>query len=486
MIITEGISLHAFGSVISLPIPAYLYWTAGAAVVILSFTIVNLFVRGRRIKSAYPTYDLTSRGWFRLLDNAVVIGAAKFTSAGIFILIILTGFLGSSEQSKNFAPVFVWIIWWVGAAYFHAFIGNFWSFLNPWKIIFGTIFVRIAGLPIRGLRPSWYPRPLGMWPAITLFLLFGWLELAYPEPAEPFTIALLATAYTITTFAGMAIFGMNTWLHNGEAFSVFFRFLSSFSITEVVVKNRSVCRACELACDPRLCINCLSCAQRAPRKQVSLRPFAIGVLNMRVDRFDAMAFVILMLSTVTFDGFSRTFVWYGLIGISPYSPDLLSLSIDKTFGLMGFFLAFIGIFAFTTDLVTFLSRSKESTSTVSQRFVVSLLPIAMVYQLAHYTTFILVNGQLIIRLISDPFGYGWNLFGTSEYPIIIPREWTLLWNYMVLLVVVGHVIAVYVAHLIALRLFPNYKFAVRSQYPMMVLMVAYTMVGLWLLSAPGV
>jgi len=232
-------------------------------------------------------------------------------------------------------------------------------------------------------------------------------------------------------------------------------------------------------------VNCPSCSQRAPKKQVNLRPFAVGVLNLRVDTVAAMAFVILMLSTVTFDGFSRTFVWFGLIGIDPYGPEIALISIDKSVWLVAFFLGFIGIYTITTSLVALLSRSDVSIRTVAFRLVVSLLPIAMVYQLAHYTPFILINGQLIIRLISDPLGYGWNILGTRNWPIIVPREWSLLWHYMVILIVLGHVVAVYVAHVIAMRTFGERKIAVRSQYPMMVLMVGYTLLGLWLLSAPG-
>ncbi|MBI2025713.1 hypothetical protein HYT04_02925, partial [Candidatus Kaiserbacteria bacterium] len=130
-------------------------------------------------------------------------------------------------------------------------------------------------------------------------------------------------------------------------------------------------------------------------------------------------------------------------------------------------------------------RSTESTTSIARTFIVSLLPIAIVYEIAHFVTLLLIDGQRIISLVSDPFGFGWDLFNTAEYVINYRLvDLKALWNLQVALIIIGHVIAVYVAHVIAVRTFKDEAVAVRSQFPMLILMVLYTMLGLWILAQP--
>lgn len=111
----------------------------------------------------------------------------------------------------------------------------------------------------------------------------------------------------------------------------------------------------------------------------------------------------------------------------------------------------------------------------------SLVPIA----LAHYYTLLLFNGQVIIVQASDPFGRGWDLFGTAGYQLnnaVVGAAF--VWYSQVALIVAGHVVAVYLAHAIALRSGRDPKRALRSQYPMLALMVLYTVLSLWISSQP--
>ena len=122
---------------------------------------------------------------------------------------------------------------------------------------------------------------------------------------------------------------------------------------------------------------------------------------------------------------------------------------------------------------------------LAKRFAHSLLPIVLVYHITHYYTMIQSHGVKIIALASDPFGYGWNLFGTADWYRynIVPNVET-VWHVQVVLIVVGHVISLCIAHFEALRAFDNRRTAAVSQLPMMGLMVAFTVFGLWILSQP--
>ena len=113
------------------------------------------------------------------------------------------------------------------------------------------------------------------------------------------------------------------------------------------------------------------------------------------------------------------------------------------------------------------------------------MPIALAYHFAHYLYLLLIQGQLIIPLLSDPFGYGWDLFGTASYRVnlkLVGAEF--YWLTALITIVVGHVIAVYIGHIYALGMYRSQKISVRSQYPMLVLMIGYTVTSIWILAQP--
>jgi hypothetical protein len=113
------------------------------------------------------------------------------------------------------------------------------------------------------------------------------------------------------------------------------------------------------------------------------------------------------------------------------------------------------------------------------------VPIAIAYQVAHYYTYLLIQGQAIIYHLSDPFGWGWDLFGTAGYEIRVGVvSAAFVWYSQVALIVTGHVLAVYLAHVVSLRFFGSPKLALRSQLPLLVLMILYTIFSLWILSQP--
>jgi hypothetical protein len=124
-------------------------------------------------------------------------------------------------------------------------------------------------------------------------------------------------------------------------------------------------------------------------------------------------------------------------------------------------------------------------SNVAKAFVFSLVPIALAYNLAHFLSLLLIQGQLIIRLLSNPFGYGWNLFGTADYQLntdVVNAQ--IIWFISLGAIVLGHVVSVFVAHMIALKRVPDHRAALRGQYPMLALMVLYTATSLWIIAQP--
>ena len=442
---------HGFGSKIDLPIPGYLYWFGGGAAVIASFAIISLFVRSKAHDDSYRTYNLRNVGIVdALYRNKSLLNVFKVISVSLLILTILTGVLGSQFPVKNFAPTFVWVVWWGGFIWLHILFGDSWNFVNPWKNIFELI--KFDEKPLRQ-----YPDKLKSWPAFGFFLIFAWIELVYPTPAHPQFLGNIIFVYSIIVLAGMRVFGKNKWLDNCEPFTVFFNFVSSFSATRVTSDGK-----------------------------ILLRPIASGLLDARY-RFDQLCFLILILSVVSFDGLISTLFWYDVIGIDAFGGSgRYDVIYVNTAGIIVSFLAFFSIFYSFVAISRAITKTDITTLDLAQKFVPALLPISIVYHLALYSAYFFLNGQLIIKLISDPFGFGWDIFGTSSYEIVRTIDFILLWNYQVAVIVIGHILSVYIAHRISLRVFKDGKKSIMSQAPILLLMVGYTILGLWLLSTSSI
>ncbi len=481
---------HGFGERYDLPVPLWLYVTGAGAAVALSFVVIGVFMRGDAGDRTYSRFNLLRWRIFRLFSHPLALLPIQIASVGLFLLVVIGGLVGEQEPTDNLAPVLVWILWWVGMAYVSALVGNVWAIINPWKIIYGwaeRAFAAATGGRELGLGYE-YPRKLGVWPALVLFWAFAWIELVYVDSAIPAHLARFAINYSIITWAGMFIYGRDQWLRNAEAFSLVFGLLSKFAPTEVRSVDESTGRERTLDCcdkddafidsGPRL--------SRAPaeKREFNLRPFAAGLLSHEVISTSTAALVVLLLSTVTYDGLTATPLWAtiydGLISAFAGSAEAVG-----TLGLLVFPLLFGLVYLATVWVMAQITDRPEAVGKLARTFVYSLIPIALAYHLAHFLSFLLIQGQLATPLASDPLGRGWDLFGTVDYQTnlrIIGARTT--WLLAVAAIVVGHIISVFLAHAMALRTFKDRRLALRSQLPMLVLMVGYTMVSLWILAQP--
>ena len=491
---TGPVMAHGFGQRYDLPVPLWLYTVGAAATVALSFVIVGLFVRRTSPEDTYWRVDMLRLPLGRALAHPFLLGCLRGGAMLLFVALIVTGLFGRQVPTKNLAPTLVWVLWWVGLAYVSALCGNLWVVLNPWAIGFEWVerlYRRVTGATHLALnRP--YPRSLGVWPGVLLFVGFAWIELVYEDSAKPATIAGFALIYSAVTWGGMWVFGKEGWLRHGEAFTLVFGVLARFAPTEVQVMAPAVCQACPHDCCDRdgACIDCYECFVRATPAQRAwnLRPFAVGLARNARITVSEMVFVLLLLATVTFDGFMATPLWADI------ETSLLSILgnigagqpvVIRTLGLAVCALLFLEVYLIFSVLMGLTSGKRVSGMSLALVFAFSLVPIAIAYHIAHYLSYLLVQGQYIIRLISDPFGWGWDVFGTRGYRINIGIVGARFgWYTAVITIIVGHVLAVYLAHIVAIRILRDHAVALRSQYPMLVLMIGYTVMSLWILAQP--
>ena len=499
---TAPVYAHAFGQRYDLPIPLSYFMAGAAAAVALSFVVIGLFLKSGDEAYGYPRFNLLGMPLLgRLLSSRMALSLARIASALLLLLVIATTLFGSDNALENFSPTFVWIIWWVGMGYISALLGNLWMLINPWKALFewGEWLAGRAGLSLDRFRTNrdggalWaYPAGWDAMPALLGFLAFVWLENVYPGSIVPRYLGALTVVYSLYTFGGMLVFGKHVWLRYGDPFAALFGLFARFSPTEVRVVGGG-CDECELDCAAGRsgddCVDCYACFERAGQgagvREFNLRPWAVGLASAGRVSWQSCAFVVLALAAVTFDGLQETANWVRVQAVGLRTLGVGGVSVVDTLGVVVMPTLFLGIYLLFCVGIRALSGERASLLEVARAYVLSLVPIALAYNMAHFLSLLLVQGQLIIPLASDPFGFGWDIFGAAGYridPTVISTKFA--WIVSVGAIVAGHIVSVYIAHIIAARRAASHALALRGQYPMLALMVFYTAVSLWIIAQP--
>jgi len=469
-----------------LPLPLTLWIVGAACTIVLSFLVISIAVRAASVDGAEQA-NLFRWQIDKGATSPKIRLVAQVIAVAALALVVIAGIIGDQTPTRNLAPTAIWIAWWVGFSYVSAFVGNVWSVVNPWATVFRWC-ERLL-LPKREARRRsnvHWPHRVGVWPAIALFIVFAWLELIWEGRSIPWNLAWLAIGFSILTWTGMFIFGRSTWLAHADPFALAFGVLSKFGPTDIQTEH-CCCDTCKAELDgARQCGYCYRGADSPGT--LLLRPPGAGLVDTENVSPSLSVFVVVMLSTVTFDGVMATPVWQRIDGALYTALPMLGesrLAIINTLGLLAFCVIFITVYRLFATLMAHASGNRMTPDAAGRAFVLTLVPIAIAYLVAHYLSYFLIQGQLLIRLASDPFGFGWNIFGTAHFrPDIGIVGARFMWYTSLVAIVLGHVAAVALAHIVALRRIDDPRLAMRSQIPMLVLMIAYTMVSLWIIAQP--
>ena len=446
---------HGLGGVRDLPVPTWIFYWGGAAVLVVSFVLLGVLWREPLL--ANHAHRRKAPRWLdRIVLSTTLRVAIQMLSVVLFVLVFVSALVGDSDPFQNLAPTWIYVVFWLGMPLLSILFGNVWRALSPWLAIAdGFVWLRErTGREAQALAE--YPERLGRWPAATTLFAFVALELAYTDPASPRALAFATALYTYVTLFGCAAFGREAWQGRGEGFAVAFAFLARMAPITV-----------------------------ADQRLVLRWPFTGLHGTEKIP--GSLAVIAVMLGSVGFDGLSRTSWWQNLLADveGPYivdSPGLgeLLVTLVSLAGLVGLILL-VGL-AYRGACSLMRSTVNVPRSLTSD-FVLSLVPIAFVYAVAHYFSLFVIQGQFAIPLLSDPLGRGWDLLGTAGFaPNLAPFSPDTIWYVQAGALIAGHVAGLAVAHDRAVTIFRDRQDALRSQYPMLALMVLYTVGGLWLLS----
>ena len=466
--VPSAASAHAVSGIdYRFPLPIWLFALAAGVAVLASAPAAMFAVRSES--------TWTGGDFYRSIRplHLGTIGLVVFTLALADVLV--GGLFGPEDFFENPATIVIWVDFWVGLGIVTALVGNAWDFLSPLSAA-GRVLER--ALAFRGAGALRYPERLGLWPATALVLLWSWMELVWDPAKRPLTLTIILLAYVALQLVAMALFGTEVWLARGELFTVVARTLARFAPVELYVRDPAgPCRANRCVEEERL--NCPSCWLDADPddRGMRLRTYGSGVRREPTLGTGGGTFVLALLATVVYDGFSQTQKYVDLE--SWFLDRSTWLALHETLLDSIIMVAVVGAFALAFLLVvTAVSRLEQTSVTdAARRYAPTLIPIAAVYFVSHYFLYLVYAGQLTGGDLLDPFGKDW----IPDYAPWAGVPGSVVWYIQVALIVWGHVVAVLEAHRVAVSVHARPRTALAAQTPLVLLMVGYTFTGLWVL-----
>jgi len=409
------------------PVPFWLVALTGGGLVGGSFLFTSLMTDHETIRSVNAS-RLRMRS-VAAFARTVRRGARALGVLGL--LAVLAVALVGPAGSTNAAVLVVWVGWWAGYTATTYLVGNSWPALNPWRTLTELIPATERDLP-----------DVGAWPATAGLLGLVWLEVVSPVASDPRFLALVVLGYTVVTLAGGARFG-DAWFERVDPVARVFRLYGWLAPVQRTADGLAL---------------------RVPGGTLPERELA--------DRSE-VAFVVALLWVTTFDGLVSTPAWNGLVG------SVVDLGVPAPLVYLAATLAGFGVFLGGYRLASRYARRTAATYVsavaIERRFAPALLPIAAGYHLAHYLGYVVGLSPALATAVTNP------LTSPALQAVVLPGWFG---GIALALVVVAHLVAVWVAHAIAFDLFPGRLQPIRSQYPFVVVMVAYTATSMWIVSQP--
>jgi hypothetical protein len=431
---TSAVLAHGVGSRSDLPVPVWLAVTGGACAVVVSFAALGLLWPKPRLRgdAGRPLPVAVQAA----VDHPVTTWVLRAVVLAVTLVVVVVALAGPTVPEANLGVYAFYVTFWVGLVPVSLLLGPVWRRVNPLR----TLHALIA--PLTGPAPAGDRLDrIGLWPAAAALLLYAWLELAHPGRSEPTTVGLFLVVYGAAQLFAALWFGPG-WFARGDGFEVYSTLLGRLAPVGRRTDGRLVLR------------NPLSGAEGTPPVP------------------GLAAVVVVLVGSTAFDGVTRTRWWQDGPGRAGDGAGLYAtLGLLDTVGLVAV------LYVVATALAGRISGAADGPATYAH----SLIPIAAGYAVAHYFSLLLLDGQRTWRLASDPFQTGLDLFGTAgnliDYTAVSPRTISLV---QVGAIVLGHVLGVVLAHDRAVRV-ASPRRAVVAQYPLLVVMVAFTVGGLGLL-----
>ncbi len=486
-------------------LPAWMFLSGVGLVLLVSF----IFYSKRSGKSLNVRFDISRIGFVDyLLKRRWLQFSVQLPLLFLFVIILYAGFFGNPRI--NIAPTLTWTIWWGGLIFAILILGKVWCFACPWDLV-ASIASRLRLWKITkeplSLNMKWPKKARNISMAIGLFIILTWLELGFKVTTDPFATAVMGLFMLMLVVLPVFIFEKKSFCRYGCLVGRISGLYANISPVEIRPKDHSICLQCKTKdcykgnggaypCPTGLnlttldentyCTMCTECFKACPSDNVAfnIRPLGTDIIAYPRPRPDEAILAVILLSLTSFHGLSMTPLWEDLAGggnsIIAFMNNLFGLGplFSFTVGMGIVLLVPYSLYHFLCWLSARIGSNGISTWEIFIRFSYSLIPIALFYHLAHNTMHLGMEGQSIIPLLSDPFGYGWNLFGTvgKAYPMFLSDN--TVWTMQVILVITGHILGIKIAAKAGEKMFGTGKRALLAQVPLLTAMIIFSFISL--------
>ena len=490
-------------------IPNWMAATALAAVLIISHFFINsnMLVKAKK----YWQFDLLNKfpSIRKLIKKSYFPMLIQIPGMLVFVLIIYAGFWGNQKPGNNIAPVLIWTIWWISLIFLCTGFATAFCGICPFEG-FSSVFSSLSfksRLKKLGFEFKWPKVLKNVYPALILFIFLTWLELGIDLTKSAKNSALLALAFLVLAVLMALIFERRAFCRYTCLVGRISGLYALFSPLEIRAKSRDVCRSCKTKdcykgnekgegcptmefpggmAENNYCTMCTECVRTCPHDNMALnvRSVAADLIFKSRFRFDEALFAVVLLALTSFHGITMTPAWNIL------KNDLRARS---GFGDVAIFTVLMVIMiivpvllfwfsAWCTKLIT--SGHSLSTKNIFKAYAYSLIPVALFYHLAHNGMHFFMEAQNIIPLLSDPFGWNWNLFGTANQVYAPMMSLSGIWYLQVFLIVTGHLFGVIIADRVSKVLFKSRSNFIKSLIPQLIVMIFYSSFSIWLIAQP--
>ena len=442
---------------------------------------------------------LVKQSWFPLFVQSL--------SIFFFLLVITAGLIGNDKH--NIGPVLTWTWWWVLLIFLAMGFGKVFCMVCPWEGLSSMITSLSFTSRVKklGFDLPWPKWGRNIFPAIIFFIILTWFELGRDITRSAMWTSILGLVMVSMAILSAIIFEKRSFCRYGCLIGRISGLYSLFAPLELRAASAQVCGDCHTKecytgtetttpCPTFLfpsklsensyCTLCTECVRSCPHDnlEINFRPVGTDLKNKNKFQWDESILAVVLLSLTSFHGLTMTPHWNQWNGIIRAETGLGATSVLTVLMALMIVLPILLFWVGAKIAKKLASPTDVTAPEIFKAFSYSLIPIALFYHLAHNCMHFFMEAQHLTPLLSDPFGWGWDLFGTAGKTYLPLLSLNTIWYLQIICVVIGHLYGVVMADRFARRLFGDTPAAFHSLVPLIFTMILYSSFSVWLIMQP--